>query len=45
MKAFVTDPVKQCFESHRPKKDQDYLYSTREAAPSSVSISIWDPSA
>jgi Cytochrome P460 len=27
-KTFVTDPVKQCFECHQPKKDQDYVYST-----------------
>jgi hypothetical protein len=27
-KAFVTDPVKQCFACHQPKKDQDYVYST-----------------
>jgi hypothetical protein len=27
-KAIVTDPVKQCFECHQPKKDQDYVYST-----------------
>lgn len=27
-KAVVTDPVKQCFECHQPKKDQDYVYST-----------------
>jgi hypothetical protein len=25
---FVTDPAKQCFECHQPKKDQDYVYST-----------------
>src|SRR6201984_2672482 len=24
----VTDPAKQCFECHMPKKDQDYVYST-----------------
>jgi hypothetical protein len=24
----VTDVVKQCFECHQPKKDQDYVYST-----------------
>jgi len=24
----VTDPTKQCFECHQPKKDQDYVYST-----------------
>jgi cytochrome P460 len=24
----VTDAVKQCFECHQPKKDQDYVYST-----------------
>jgi Cytochrome P460 len=24
----VTDPTKQCFECHTPKKDQDYVYST-----------------
>jgi hypothetical protein len=27
-KAQVTDPAKQCFECHQPKKDQDYVYST-----------------
>jgi hypothetical protein len=27
-KPLVTDPVKQCFECHQPKKDQDYVYST-----------------
>lgn len=27
-KAVVTDPAKQCFECHQPKKDQDYVYST-----------------
>lgn len=27
-KPAVTDPVKQCFECHQPKKDQDYVYST-----------------
>jgi hypothetical protein len=27
-KPIVTDPVKQCFECHQPKKDQDYVYST-----------------
>jgi hypothetical protein len=27
-KAFVTDPVKMCFECHQAKKDQDYVYST-----------------
>lgn len=27
-KAVVTDPVKQCFECHQPKKNQDYVYST-----------------
>jgi hypothetical protein len=27
-KQFVTDPAKQCFECHQPKKDQDYVYST-----------------
>lgn len=27
-KPFVTDVVKQCFECHEPKKDQDYVYST-----------------
>ena len=24
----VTDPTKQCFECHQPKKSQDYVYST-----------------
>jgi hypothetical protein len=24
----VTDPTKQCFECHQPKKNQDYVYST-----------------
>jgi len=24
----VTDPTKQCFECHQPKKGQDYVYST-----------------
>jgi hypothetical protein len=27
-KPFVTDPTKQCFECHQPKKNQDYVYST-----------------
>jgi agmatine/peptidylarginine deiminase len=27
-KPIVTDPAKQCFECHQPKKDQDYVYST-----------------
>src|ERR1044072_1107422 len=27
-KPLVTDPVKQCFECHQAKKDQDYVYST-----------------
>jgi hypothetical protein len=27
-KPLVTDPIKQCFECHQPKKDQDYVYST-----------------
>ena len=27
-KPLVTDPTKQCFECHRSKKDQDYVYST-----------------
>ena len=27
-KPMVTDPTKQCFECHQPKKDQDYVYST-----------------
>ena len=27
-KPFVTDPTKQCFECHEPKKNQDYVYST-----------------
>jgi Cytochrome P460 len=27
-KPFVTDPPKQCFECHQPKKDQDYVYSS-----------------
>jgi len=27
-KPVVTDPVKQCFECHQPKKVQDYVYST-----------------
>ena len=27
-KPFVKDPVKECFECHQPKKDQDYVYST-----------------
>jgi Cytochrome P460 len=27
-KPIVTDAVKQCFECHQPKKDQDYVYST-----------------
>jgi hypothetical protein len=27
-KPAVTDPTKQCFECHQPKKDQDYVYST-----------------
>src|ERR1700730_3646830 len=27
-KPLVTDPAKQCFECHQPKKDQDYVYST-----------------
>jgi hypothetical protein len=27
-KPLVTDPLKQCFECHQPKKDQDYVYST-----------------
>ena len=27
-KPVVTDVVKQCFECHQPKKDQDYVYST-----------------
>jgi len=27
-KPLVTDPVKQCFECHQPKKDQDYAFST-----------------
>ena len=27
-KPIVTDAVKQCFQCHQPKKDQDYVYST-----------------
>lgn len=27
-KPIVTDAVKQCFECHQPKKNQDYVYST-----------------
>ena len=27
-KPLATDPAKQCFECHQPKKDQDYVYST-----------------
>jgi Cytochrome P460 len=27
-KPLVTDPVKQCFECHQARKDQDYVYST-----------------
>jgi hypothetical protein len=27
-KPLVTDPTKQCFECHQPKKSQDYVYST-----------------
>ena len=27
-KPVITDPVKQCFECHQPKKDQGYVYST-----------------
>ena len=27
-KPLVTDPTKQCFECHQPKKDQDYVFST-----------------
>jgi hypothetical protein len=27
-KPAVTDPAKQCFACHEPKKDQDYVYST-----------------
>jgi Cytochrome P460 len=27
-KPLVTDPTKQCFQCHQPKKDQDYVYST-----------------
>ena len=27
-KPLVTDPTKQCFECHQPRKDQDYVYST-----------------
>ncbi len=27
-KPVVTDAVKQCFECHTPKKNQDYVYST-----------------
>jgi hypothetical protein len=27
-KPLVTDPAKQCFECHQPKKDQDYAFST-----------------
>jgi hypothetical protein len=27
-KPLVTDPTKQCFECHQPKKNQDYVYST-----------------
>jgi hypothetical protein len=27
-KPLVTDAVKQCFECHQPRKDQDYVYST-----------------
>jgi len=27
-KKLVTDPTKQCFECHQPKKAQDYVYST-----------------
>ena len=27
-KPVVTDPAKQCFACHEPKKDQDYVYST-----------------
>jgi hypothetical protein len=27
-KPLVTDAVKQCFQCHQPRKDQDYVYST-----------------
>jgi hypothetical protein len=27
-KPLVTDPAKQCFECHQPKRDQGYVYST-----------------
>src|SRR5258706_7256179 len=27
-KPLVTDPTKQCFECHQPKKDRDYAFST-----------------
>jgi hypothetical protein len=27
-KPFVTDPAKQCFACHEPRKDHDYVYST-----------------
>ena len=27
-KPLVTNPTKQCFECHQPKKNQDYVYST-----------------
>jgi Cytochrome P460 len=27
-KPLVTDAAKQCFECHKPKKDNDYVYST-----------------
>jgi hypothetical protein len=27
-KPLVTDPAKECFACHQPKKDQDYVYST-----------------
>ena len=27
-KPLVTDPAKQCFACHQPRKDQDYVYST-----------------
>lgn len=27
-KPIVTDPVKQCFDCHVPKRDQDYVYSS-----------------
>jgi len=35
-KPFVTDPTKQCFECHQPKKDQDYVYSTYIPDPDGI---------